>query len=53
MTDGAGQKSLSPEEYQALHLKPANRQNQRHWVDFFNRLMLMWLFFLQAEICHG
>ena len=49
LTDGAGQKSLSPEEYQALHFKPANRQNQRYWVDFYDGLMLMWFFFLRAE----
>lgn len=48
-TEGAGQASLTPAEYQSLAFTPANRQNQRYWVDFYDGLMLLWFFYLRAE----
>ena len=48
-TQGAGQASLTPAEYQSLAFTSANRQNQRYWVDFYDGLMLLWFFYLRAE----
>ena len=45
--------ALTPQQYKALDWKPANRLNQRNWVDLYDTLNLMWFFYLRAEDLPG
>ena len=49
LTDGAGRNLITPNEYENLNFKKADRENQRYWVDFYDGLCLMYFFFLRAE----
>jgi hypothetical protein len=49
LSGGVANKTLTLKQYEALEWSPKNKFNQRHWVDFYDCLMLMWFFYLRAE----
>lgn len=49
LSEGAARADLTPQQYKTLEWKPANRLNQRNWVDLYDTLNLMWFFYLRAE----
>ena len=49
LSGGAARENLTTQQYRALEWKPANRLNQRNWVDLYDTLNLMWFFYLRAE----
>lgn len=49
LSGGVANKTLTHQQYEALEWSPKNKLNQRHWVDFYDCLMLMWFFYLRAE----
>ena len=49
LSRGAAREDLTPEKYKTLEWKPANRLNQRNWVDLYDTVNLMWFFYLRAE----
>ncbi len=49
LSGGAAREDLTPQQYKSLEWKPANRLNQRNWVDLYDTLNLMWFFYLRAE----
>jgi len=49
LSGGAARADLTHQQYKALEWKPANRLNQRNWVDLYDTLNLMWFFYLRAE----
>jgi hypothetical protein len=49
LSGGVANKTLTLKQYESLELSPKNKFNQRHWVDFYDCLMLMWFFYLRAE----
>jgi hypothetical protein len=49
LSGGAARADLTPQQYKVLDWKPANRLNQRNWVDLYDTLNLMWFFYLRAE----
>ncbi|MEX0649862.1 MAG: hypothetical protein WD200_02590 [Candidatus Andersenbacteria bacterium] len=49
LSGGAARSDLSIQQYNALEWKPANRLNQRNWVDLYDAVNLMWFFYLRAE----
>ena len=49
LSGGVANKTLTPKQYEELDWSPKNKFNQRHWVDFYDCLMLMWFFYLRAE----
>ena len=49
LSEGAARADLTPQQYKVLEWKPANRLNQRNWVDLYDTLNLMWFFYLRAE----
>ncbi len=49
LSEGAARADLTPQQYRALEWKPANRLNQRNWVDLYDTLNLMWFFYFRVE----
>jgi hypothetical protein len=49
LSGGVANKTLTLQQYEELEWSPKNKFNQRHWVDFYDCLMLMFFFYLRSE----